>query len=837
MMQIKKYEIQDHVVLLNSDRQCGSRTVQGRIRLQAVRDKLVRVTYTERDGFSTCPSLMVQPLAAEAQWQVKEAGDRLLLTTGQVRLEVCRKTAAFIWRDAADNILTREPATGGKALAEIDVEHTVFDDAARVRAETTVDGVKQTVDGGKRAVVRQAYAAKLGFVFANDEAIYGLGQHEEGILNYRGHVQYLYQQNMKVAMPVLVSSKGYGVLMDTAALTVFRDDVHGASLWTEAVDELDYYFVYGPAFDTIVAGIRTLTGTPSMLPRWAYGFVQSKERYKDQQELIDVVKEYRRRELPLDCIVLDWQSWPKGQWGYKTFDAERFPEPGQMTAQLHELGARLMVSIWPNMDGDANHDREEMLDNGCMLGNRSTYNAFDLKARDLYWRQAENGLFRHGIDAWWCDCTEPFEADWRGEVKPEPEQQMHINTDVFRRFLDPAQINAYALEHARGIYEGQRGTGSPKRVVNLTRSGYPGQQRYGAIVWSGDIAASWKTLRRQIADGLNFCVTGHPRWTFDIGAFFVESKEHWFWCGEYPGGCENPGYRELYTRWFQTGAFLPMFRSHGTDTAREIWRFGEPGTPFHDALAHYSRLRYRLLPYIYSLAGWERLRHYTMLRMLAFDFANDPHAREVADQFMLGPALLVCPVLEPMYYDNAGEPITEHHRSRRVYLPDGADWYDFDTGQRYAGGQSITVAAPISRMPLFVKAGSILPLGPVVNHTGEKPGADWEIRVYPGRDGAFTIYEDEGDGYGYETGAYSLTPMTWNDCTGALTVHDRQGEEFPGQTRTRTLRVVFVNQTKGIGIQPAEAAIQTVYKGQTLKLCFKQDCERSPKKTKTGTHE
>jgi hypothetical protein len=307
------------------------------------------------------------------------------------------------------------------------------------------------------------------------------------------------------------------------------------------------------------------------------------------------------------------------------------------------------------------------------------------------------------------------------------------------------------MHHSRGIYEHQRAATSEKRVVNLTRSGYPGQQRYGAITWSGDTAATWDTFRRQIADGLNFTVTGNPRWTLDIGGFFVDRKEQWFWRGDYPDGCTDPAYRELYVRWFQLGAFLPMFRSHGTDTPREVWRFGSPGDAAYDTLMRFLHLRYRLLPYIYSIAAWETLFDYTMLRMLAFDFRDDPKVYDIADQFMFGPALMVCPVATPAA------------KTRKVYLPAGT-WYDFWTGEKLEGGRTIEAAAPLDILPLFVRAGSILPMGPIVQHSGEGLEEPLEVRVYGGADDEFTLYEDDNDGYACERGEYRLTKLKWTDA-------------------------------------------------------------------------
>ena len=317
-------------------------------------------------------------------------------------------------------------------------------------------------------------------------------------------------------------------------------------------------------------------------------------------------------------------SWPGNKWGQKTFDPDRFPDPDKMTQDLHDLHARLMISVWPKFDNDG-PDQLEMRARNLLLGDGVTYDAFNPQARALYWKQANEGLFRHGIDAWWCDCTEPFEPDWHGPVKPEAWQRMVTNTSVFKKYLDPTRINAYSLVHSQGMYEGQRAATEEKRVVNLTRSGYPGQARYGTITWSGDVTARWETLKKQIPAGLNFTITGSPRWTFDIGGFFVDQhSDQWFWDGAFRDGCDDRGYRELFVRWFQVGAFLPMFRAHGTDTPREVWRFGKPGEVLYDTLVKFIRLRYRLLPYIYSLAGWETQRGYTMLRIPGLRFPRRP---------------------------------------------------------------------------------------------------------------------------------------------------------------------------------------------------------------------
>jgi len=393
---------------------------------------------------------------------------------------------------------------------------------------------------------------------------------------------------------------------------------------------------------------------------------------------------------------------------------------------------------------------------------------------------------------------------------------MRINAEEAKRYLDPELINAYSLLHSEGIYKGQRAVTRSKRVVNLTRSAYIGQQRYSTITWSGDLAANWETLRRQIPAGLNFCVTGLPYWTLDIGAFFVKRKpELWFWCGDYDQGVDDLGYRELYARWFQYGAFLPMFRAHGTDTPREIWRFGNPGEPVYDTLVKYLRLRYRLMPYIYSLAGQVTHQDYTMLRMLPFDFRHDSNTYGIDDEYMFGSALLVCPVTKPMYFTANSTPLEGVEKTRLVYLPSGNDWYDFWTGKRYAGGQTISADAPLETMPLYVRSGSIVPIGPQIQFTGAQPDASIELWVYPGQDGDFSLYEDEGDNYDYEQGSFATIHMAWNDRTRRLTLDDRRGS-YPGMQVSKAFRVVIADGKPFDPLAEETQAREILYDGKRI---------------------
>ncbi len=798
------------------------RTDRGLIAIEPRTVRTVRVRYTLEDELSRKPSLTVSPEAAAASpapFTVDDRPHAIVLSTAALSVEVDRQTGAFTYRDGFGALLTREPARGGKTLDPVDVLVSVFDDAATVERVDSADGVRIEAVNVRQVVDRRAYHTKLEFEWVAGEALYGLGSHEEGMLNLRGQHQYLYQQNMKAVVPVLLSSRGYGVFVDCTSLMTFHDDAFGSYLWGDVDEELDYYFVVGPEFDTIVGELRALTGRPPMLPKWAFGYLQSKERYASQAELVEVAREYRSRELPLDCVVLDWKSWTGDLWGQKSLDPERFPDPDRMTDELHRLGVRLMVSIWPIMQPGGG-DWQELFDGGHLLGNQATYNAFSPTARAVYWDQANRGLFAHGFDAWWSDCTEPFEADWSGAIKPEPEERMQINSGEAKQYLDPELINAYSLFHSEGMYTGQRAANGDKRVFNLTRSAYPGQQRYGTVTWSGDVSATWDTLRRQVADGLNFCATGMPYWTTDAGAFFVARRpDLWFWAGDYAAGVADLGYRELYVRWFQYAAWLPILRSHGTDTPREIWRFGECGEATYEALVSALRLRYRLLPYLYSLAGWTTQRDYTMMRALAFEFRDDPVALDVADEFMLGPAFLVCPVYRPSSYGPGSTPIENGPRTRMVYLPGDGGWFDFWTDRRLPGGQVVAADAPLDRIPVFVRAGSIVPMGPVRQHVGDNPGGRLDLHVYPGRDATFTLYDDEGDGYGYEQGAFTTVEIRWDDQARQLTIGDQAGA-FPGMPTERTIAVTLhptASGMSGAAAATGELGARTLcYAGRTV---------------------
>lgn len=780
------------------------------LRVGFVSPGCVRITYTQGRDFQDRPSRVVVGDRACIRHRMTEQEERFTLATDALSVAVDKRSGALSYWTRDGSLLTREPCTGGKWLTPKELYRNVFASDFAIAATAGPDGARAAAVTYESIFDRMVFEAKLEFCFAEDEALFGLGSHEEGYGNLRGRSRELYQQNLKAVVPCLVSTRGYAVLMDCCSLMTFHDDAHGSYWWADAVEELDFYLISGGSFEEVTRKIHELTGPAPMLPKWAFGYLQSKERYVNARELLEVVSEYRRRRVPLDGIILDWKSWPKGEgWGQKALDPERFPDPEGMTAELHALGARLMVSIWPIMTGGCT-DQMEMLERNLMLGNQSTYNAFLPDARAAYWKQTERGLFSKGVDAWWCDCTEPFEADWCGAMKPEPHARLTANVSEAKKYLDATEINAYSLVHAQGIYDGQRSVTHGKRVLNLTRSSCAGQHRYGSVTWNGDICATWETLRRCIAEGVHFCATGEPYWTVDIGGFFIgRDPKLWFWRGDYADGCRgltaadavdpNPndtgcrdlGYWELYTRWLQYGAFLPLFRSHGTDAAREIWRFGEEGNRFYDTIARFIRLRYELMPYIYSLAADVTLRGAPMMRALALEFPSDSETHAITDEYLFGASLLVCPVTRPMYFEAGSRALRLECTARSVYLPAGRRWFDFWTGSLHDGGQSICANAPLEIIPLYVRSGSILPMTETMQFVDERLDAPYAIRVFTGDDAAFSLYEDEGDGYGYEKGGFARVPMRWSEERRRLTIGERQGE-FPALVKERDYRILFV---------------------------------------------
>lgn len=737
---------------------------------------IVRVRFTCESSFPDDNGTGICYEHTYGDWTFEETDKVILLHTSALTLEITKKTASIRYLNKDGELLLAERDRESKILDAFDSYKLSADGRVKTEIIKTADGEKRVIREADKVFDKTLYHTKLSINWQDDEELFGLGQHEEGSLGLRGTTQYLHQANLKIVVPFLLSTKKYGILLSAGCPAIYNDTAQGSYLYTEAAACIDFYFIAGDDFDALVRGFRLLSGKASMLPKWVFGYLQCQERYETAKELIDTVKEYRRRNIGLDGIILDWMSWKDGFWGQKTFDETRFPDPTKMTEELHELNARLMISIWPVMGKDGD-DYKEFAENNLLLPMSDVYNAFNPKARQMYWEQANRGLFAYGIDAWWCDNCEPVTPEWTRLEKPEPSSLYHEYVREASHSIPAEKCNAYGLVHAQGVYEGQRSSGSEKRVVNLTRSGYTGSQRYGTIHWSGDTSASWDTFRKQIAAGLNFCASGLPYWTLDIGAFFVKQGKPWYWSGEYEAGNDDLGYRELYTRWFQYGAFLPIFRAHGTDVRREVWAFGKEGEMFYESLVSAIRLRYRFIPYIYSLAGNCWLGDGSIMRMLAFDFPDDKKAISVKDQFMFGQSIMVCPVTHAMYYTAGSKPVECGDYVRQVYLPSGTRWYDFWTNEVYEGGSVIDTAADISKIPLFVREGSIIPMTDALTFTDGMSDREIELNVYPGRDCSFMLYDDDGDGYGYESGEYSLTKIQWNDSTREITHNSTHGTE------------------------------------------------------------
>jgi len=662
-----------------------------------------------------------------------------------------------------------------------------------------------TLDVGKSTfIVRQA------FLLDKDEAIYGLGQQQNGKMSQRGQQVVLKNGNTKVCIPFFQSVKGYGIFWDNYASTLFTDNQQETSFESLA-DCSDYYFMYGGSNDGVVAQMRSLTGQVPMQPLWAYGYWQSRERYKTQDELVGVVETYRSLHVPLDGIIQDWQYWGKDSvWNAMSFDLETFPDPQGMVDRVHNLNAHLMIVAWPGFAPGTKQyaefkDKNMLINFDTWPPNAETkpYDPYNPEARDIYWEYLNKGLFSFGPDAWWLDSSEP---DHINVKEQDFDQSTYLGS--YR-----SVVNAFPLMHVKGVYEHQRAASSNKRVCILTRSAFAGQQRFGANTWSGDIVSSWETLQKQIPAALNFSLGGIPYWNADIGGFFL-------WKYDGADALKNNAWRELYVRWMQFGAFTPMMRSHGTDAPREIYQFGSRGERTFDAIEKAINLRYSLLPYIYSTA-WEVTNHAgSFMRALVMDFLTDKRTHDLNNEYLFGRSILVAPVVEPMYVkeqDGKGTSTYSQVKTTSVYLPEGAEWFDFWTGKRVQGGQTVSKEVPIEIIPLYVKAGSILPFGPKVQYAEEKKWDDLEIRVYPGADGVFILYEDENDTYDYEHGAYSTITFTWNDKSKTLTIGEREGA-FNDMLMSRKFHIVLVGETSGIGDAPCKEYDAVSYTGRRKSL-------------------
>ena len=901
---------------------------------------IVRVNTNNGHSYTSQPSLDVIATPRVDGLNVVEKDPGLVIATPSMQILVKRENGALTFLRPDGSMVTQERRDNPSIVKTV------------------------TISGAP------TYEVKQTFTLTADESLYGLGQYNQPYMDYRGQEVLMVQTNIGAVVPFLISTRRYGILWDIYSKSIFKDGADGASIWAESAPAgIDYYLVVGASMDGVVAGYRHLTGDAPMFPKQAFGLFMSKERYKTQDELINVTQDFRRHQFPLDYIVQDWQYWGTdhdGYWSGMIWDKERYPDPSAMTKTLHDLHAKLMVSIWPSIgnDTDLAHDLDA---HGLRFAplhwiskQARVYDAYSHEGRAIYFKYIKKGLLDVGVDALWMDGTEV-------EVGGACHDPAGVEADIkglgknalgdFTRYLNP-----YSLETTRGTYEGQRAT-SNKRVFTLTRSTWAGQQLYAAVPWSGDTTASWNTLHSQIAGGINIAMSGLPYWTQDTGGFFVN----------YAGGEHNAEYRELYSRWNQFAIFNPIYRIHGTSINREPYLFEAVDPTTYQSLLQAAQLRYRLLPYIYSMAWMTTSHSYTMMRGLPMDFPDDPAVRKIDDSFMFGPAFLVHPITHAMYHQSPppattipasaletpdgkpgiavsyfagrnferfagktidqkveytwpGPPLTQlppglesldnfsgrwegfltapksgefgigiegddgfrlwldgklvvedwafgavrYHEARlslsqgqkvavkieyfnaafdrvlrlswrmpedlkqmdidlakrhdeySTYLPNGAQWYDFWTNERFNGGQSVTRPFPLDIEPLYVRAGSIVPMGPVVQYATQQPDAPYEIRIYPGANARFTVYEDDNETYDYEKGQYATYELSWNDAARKLTVGPRKGQ-FPGMMLIRQLKIVLAGKEQSAGSGDSKSSARTVtYQGKPIEVTFAQ---------------
>ncbi len=883
------------------------------VRLQVLGDELIHVSAIPTEEFPKDSSLIIVGGDKHTPFSIDDVGDSIKLGTSKLDVFVSKNDGGVKFKDKNGKVILAERAGSGRTFTPIEVE-----------------GVK-------------GYSIRQLFNSPDDEAFFGLGQHQSDEFNYKGKTEELFQYNTKVSVPFVVSNKNYGLLWDSYSLSRFGDSrpyeqlnnifklydkdgkeggltgmyvskgnetqrlirseksiffediksirnlpenfpLKGSNVtyegeieanesgmfrfilyyagyvkvyvnnelvvkerwrtawnpnsykftvnlekgkrvpiriewkpdggrsyiglraltpqkteekesqvwWSEMNKKLDYYFVYGDSYDDIIKGYRTLTGKAQIMPKWAMGYWQSRERYKTQDEILGALKEFRQRNIPIDNIVLDWNYWPETKWGSHQFDASRFQDPKAMVDSIHAMHGKMMISVWPKFYATTKHFKE-FDEKGWMYRQAvkdsvrdwvgsgyvgSFYDAYSPGARKLFWNQIYKNLYPIGVDAWWMDASEPNVLD----CTDMPYRKALCGPTA----LGPSTeyFNTYALMNAEAIYNGQRSVDNNKRVFLLTRSGFAGLQRYSTATWSGDIATRWEDMKAQISAGLNFSIAGIPYWTMDIGGFCVEGR-YVQGQNEYNAtGKENADYREwreLNARWFQFGAFAPLYRAHGQFPYREPWNIAPEGHPAYKSIVYYTNLRYRLMPYIYTLAGMSHFDDYTIMRPMFMDFSNDKKVENISDQFMFGPSIMVCPVYE------------YQARSREVYFPEGANWYDFYTGKLIEGGQKMMVDAPYDHIPLFIKEGAIIPVGPEIQYSDEKPAETIVLYVYEGSDGHFTLYEDEGVNYNYEKGAYSKIEFSYSEKDKALKIHNREGQ-FDSMLKHREFIIVPVSK-------------------------------------------
>lgn len=930
--QQKNYSLTENELIVHPDARLSG-GVQS-VRLRVISDEIIGVKASLQNNALPVKSLIVTLPSNKVQWQVKEDAEFVVLTTARLKAKVNLATGAISFFDTNEKLLLAEKQVAGRTIQPLMLE------------------------GEKLYTLRQTFET------ADEDAYYGLGQHQDDVWNYKGKQTLFFQNNTEVAVPFLVSVKNYGILWDNysysktgdvrnfqqlSALQLF--DKNGNAGWltasyandrnqpnellfekaeseiwypymndtkqrlpkefniekgsitwegsiaanetgnfqfkftyggylkcwvdgkllfnkwrqawnpgtalmdvniqpgkkyaikiewvpdggesyvsasflppvpqeekntfsfeSEAGRQIDYYFVFGKNLDEVVSGYRRLTGKAPIVPKWAMGFWQSRERYKSQDDILNTVAEFRKRKIPLDNIVQDWFYWKENEWGSQEFEKTRFPNVDSMMDVLHKkYKAQLMISVWPKFYEGIN-TYNEFNKNGWLYtrniadrqkdwvgpGYVSTfYDVFNDKARTAFWNLINKNLFQKKIDAWWMDASEPdIQSNVSYEKRKQQMQPLALGTAA-------EYMNAYPMMNAKGIYEGQRGTNNNQRVFLLTRSAFAGSQHYAASVWSGDIGARWEDMRTQITAGMNYSISGLPYWTMDIGGFATENRYNAVPMKE----TDLAEWRELQTRWYQFGAFVPLFRSHGQFPQREVFNIAPDNHPAYQSMLYYNKLRYRLLPYLYTLAGHAYHNDCTIMRGLVMDFAADRNVWNVGNQFMLGPSLLVSPV----YNYKA--------TSRSVYLPAGQGWYDMYTGKYFDGGQSIMAEAPYERVPVFIKEGSIIPTGPELQYAAEKPADPITLFVYTGKDASFVLYEDEGLNYNYEQGKYTEIPITYTEETKTLTIGERTGS-FEGMLKSRTVYIRVISKTNPAPIEFTVGGRdkKVIYKGKKLTI-------------------
>lgn len=738
----------------------------GTLKLQVCTDSIIHLVYAPTWPPPKRPDYVITRTDwAPVEWTMQQSSKEIRIATARLTVTVNRAEGLIGYIDRNGRSLLTE---GPKQMTPTEVNHE-----------------------------RTYRAADVFKIYGSEEAFYGLGQHQAGVWNYRGEAVDLSQDNTNISVPMFLSTNGYGIYWNSTSVSRWNNRfIHYLFLSSEVADCIDYYFFYGPEFDKIISSYRTLTGSPPLFGKWAYGFWQSKNKYASQEQLLSIAKKYRDLQTPIDNIVQDWFWWTRtGEFKFN----DKYPDPKAMIQQLHEQHFHLMISVWPFFDPGsetyADMDRRGYFIAKTVVAGfhplgAALYDASNPAAREYYWKLIDNALFKIGADAWWMDTTEP-ETEGR-------EENVLLNHTIAAG-NGARYANIYPLLTTAGVYQGQRAETDRKRVFILSRSAFAGIQRNAVTAWSGDILSDFETYKRQVPAGLNFELSGIPYWTTDIGGFVV-------------GHPQDPQYRELFVRWFQYGAFCPIFRVHGTriPDENELWSYGPDA---ESILTSFDRLRYRLLPYIYSIAWMVTNESYTPMRPLVMDFPQDVKAQNIGDQFLFGPAILVSPVTE------------QGATTRHLYLPKG-EWYDFWTGAASTGPLDLNAPAPLSRIPLYVRAGSIVPMGPDLQYAEQKPADPIELRVFPGSDGDFTLYEDDNNTYDYEKGAFATIPIHWKDSEHTLTIGNRMGQ-FPEMLESRSFRVVFAGDGHGAGIDPTVQPDRVIrYEGTSVSVTYQPNPTR-----------